>query len=132
MKWDPRWSLYGAILLSGLYLGNSDLTHAFNGYDLDSEAKITVVSHSIIIMYIWLGILFYNKEDIITHLLIMSFIIIMWIFNSNCILSTFLINKANYTEEDYKRIFIENPKRIRVIFRYLLGALAIDCLKLCL
>jgi hypothetical protein len=130
MKWDPRWSLYLSIIGSGLYLGKSELTHAYKDYDIDYEAKFTVLFHAIIIMYLWLGTLFYERADIILHLLFTALVILMWVFNSNCILSTLLMNKAEYKEDDFERLFMRNPNRIRAVFRYLILVLGIDCLKL--
>lgn len=130
MKWDPRLSLYGSILLSGLYLAQTELTHGYKDYDIDNDAKMIVILHSIIIMYLWVGSLFYERSDIILHLLFTVLVISMWIFHSNCILSTFLINKADYTEEDFERLFMSFPKRIKSVFRYLILIVGIDCLKL--
>lgn len=130
MKWDPRWSLYGGIILGGLYVGLLDVNSIHRMYELDQDTQLTMYLHGIVISYMIQGLFFYERSDIMAHFISLVIIAAMWMYNRNCILTIMVKNKVQYTEDDYNKVIGKYPNRMIAVFRMIIPMLLIDSIKL--
>lgn len=130
MTIDPRLALYGSIILGGVYVGGLDIEYIHRQYDLDQDTKLIMYLHGLVLAYMIQGAIFYERSDILMHLLSLITIALLWVYNRICILTLFVKNRVTYTEEDYNSIIKKYDTRVRDVFKTIIPLIFIDAMKL--
>lgn len=125
-------SIYWTILLAAICFTNIDINVIHKNYSLKPVQKGVLFLHALVIYYLILGMTFPDRFNTMIHLVFALAVAVLWNYHGHCILSMFMEQSVEYSDEDYKIIIMEYPDRLKTFLSIVIPAILVDVVKLLL
>lgn len=123
-------SIYWSVFIAGVTYTFLDIRFVHKGYKLQPYDQLVLFMHSLVIMYLFIGLTFPDRYNTMIHFVTSLFVMALWNMNGHCIFSKYMENSVEYTKEDYDMIIMEYPDRLKHHLSVFIPILLIDALKL--
>ena len=99
-------TLIKAMAVAAFYCGIKANKVIHSNYTLTMNEELLILFHEAVAMFILLGVFFKTRPYIMFHLIVTSFVFVLWFaLGGNCILTLMKKRTIKYTDEEYVRIY---------------------------